>query len=342
MSMAGMEINASSTVCRKCGRAYGKLSGYFLPSYAYLYKGTGFMPYCRECVSKMFSAYYTECGDEKKATEQMCRKLDLYWNPDVYMLAAKKTGTRSVFASYVSRINGAQYAGKSYDDTLRETGAMWEASAQSNVPQNTQEKNIQNAEVDTGAEPSLDEIPEKVIEYWGPGYDADMYQNLEQRRLYWLNNLPDGTTTDAAMEALIRQICNLEIDINRDRAANKSVEKQISTLDKLINSLNQRIGQGADGNAAFDKTPFGVWIDRFEYKRPIPDPDPEFQDVDGIVKYITIWFLGHLCKMLGIKNAYCRMYEEKIAEMKPEGAEEEDEDDDEELFNKLFSGGDGG
>ena len=343
--MAGIEINASSTVCRKCGRAYGKLSGYFLPSYAYLYKGTGFMPYCRECVSKMFSAYYTECGDEEKATRQMCRKLDLYWNRDIYITASKKHGTRSVFASYVSRINNAQYSGKSYDDTLREEGTLWGEVAETKQAETDVDidRVIESIkEAPTQIDASIDDISESTIEYWGPGYDAEMYQSLEQRRLYWQNNLPDGTTMDAGMEALIRQICNLEIDINRDRANGKAVEKQIGMLDKLINSLNQRMGQGSEGDAAFDKTPFGIWIDRWENRRPVPEPDPELKDVDHIVKYVTTWFLGHLCKMLGIKNTYCKMYEDALAEYRIENDEVE-EDDDEELFNQIFSGGgDGG
>ena len=62
--------------------------------------------------------------------------------------------------------------------------------------------------------------------------------------------------------------------------------------------------------------------------------------MDGIVRYISIWFLGHLCKMLGIKNTYCKLYEDEMARLKVERLESEDEDD-EGAFNDIFgvSGG---
>ena len=85
----------------------------------------------------------------------------------------------------------------------------------------------------------------------------------------------------------------------------------------------------------FDKTPFGVWVDRWENKRPIPDPDPDLIDVDHIVRYISTWLLGHLCAMFGVKNKNTKLYEDKIAEMRVE-KNITDEDDDEEVFNIVF------
>ena len=79
-----------------------------------------------------------------------------------------------------------------------------------------------------------------------------------------------------------------------------------------------------------------AWIRKWENTKPIPEPDPELKDVDGIVRYITVWFLGHLCKMLGIKNTYCKLYEDEIAKMRIERPEYEDEDD-ETMFNDIFS-----
>ena len=42
--------------------------------------------------------------------------------------------------------------------------------------------------------------------------------------------------------------------------------------------------------------------------------------------------------MLGIKNTYCRLYEEEIAKMRVDRPEYEDEDD-ETLFNDIFGVG---
>ena len=92
--MAAIEINASSSICRKCGTAYGRLKGYFPVSYGFLYRGTGYLPYCKECVDKMFNAYLAECKDTKMAVRQMCRKLDLYWSEKLFDAAEKQSTPR--------------------------------------------------------------------------------------------------------------------------------------------------------------------------------------------------------------------------------------------------------
>lgn len=331
--MAAIEVNASSSTCRKCGTAYGRLKGYFPVSYSYLYKGTGYLPYCKECVDGMFADYLSECKDPKMAVRQMCRKLDLYWSEKVYEAVEKQNSTRSMMTSYISKINALKLAGKSYDDTLREEGALW-VEPKAYTDMQTAERVIEHASDDI-------EIPEDVIDFWGPGYTPSMYIELENRYKYWMSRFPNKDDIDIGTEALVRQICNLEIDINRDRAAGKSIDKNVNTLNNLLGSAMLKPAQQKDeAEASINETPLGVWIDRWEKKRPIPEPDPALKDVDKIVKYITVWFYGHISKTLGIKNMYCDMYEKEMEKMKvsrPEAYSVE-EDDDEVVFNSMFGG----
>lgn len=339
-----IEVGSDKAICCRCGTAYGRRKGYFPVSYAALYKGGGYLPFCKACVDTMYNEYLQQCnGDAKQAVRQMCRKLDIYWNDQIFDSVEKKATTRTVMTNYITRVNGIKYAGKSYDDTLKAAGALWRFDQDSSfATPNTQISYEENEAA--GSEPadrsiSIEDIPPDVIEYWGPGYTPDMYQDLEQRRIYWTNNLPDGVTPDVGMEALIRQICNLEIDINKCRADGKSPDKLIGMLDKLISSMNLKPGQRGE-DSGYDKTPYGVWIDRLEHDRPVPDPDPELRDVDGIVQKISIWFYGHASKMLGIKNMFCKMYDDKMQEFRIERAEADEDDDDEELFNRIFGGSD--
>lgn len=331
--MAAIEVNASSSTCRKCGTAYGRLKGYFPVSYSYLYKGTGYLPYCKECVDGMFAAYLLECKDSKMAVRQMCRKLDLYWNEKVYEAVEKQNSTRSMMTSYISKINAVKLASKSYDDTLIEEGALWlepKAYTDMQLDESVIEHTIDNAE-----------ISDEIIAFWGPGYTPSMYIELENRYKYWMSRFPNKEDIDIGTEALVRQICNLEIDINRDRAAGKSIDKNVNTLNNLLGSAMLKPAQQKDETeASINETPLGVWIDRWEKKRPIPEPDPALKDVDKIVKYITVWFYGHISKTLGIKNMYCDMYEKEMEKMKvsrPEAYSVE-EDDDEVVFNSMFGG----
>ena len=54
-------------------------------------------------------------------------------------------------------------------------------------------------------------------------------------------------------------------------------------------------------------------------------------------RYITIYFLGHLCKMLKINNRYSSLYEEEMAKYRVEVPELE-EADDEDVFNYIIGG----
>lgn len=328
--MAAIEVNASSSICRKCGKAYGRQKGYFPVSYGFLYRGIGHLPYCKECVDGMFNEYLAECKDTKMAVRQMCRKLDLYWNEKLYEPVERQNTPRSILTGYMGKINSPRYANKSYDDTLREEGALWIEPA-----------NYANIHPDESVAVSEDDninVPEEVIVFWGPGYTPSMYIELEQRRKYWMSKYPDDVELDIGTEALIRQICSLEIDINRDRAAGKPADKNINTLNTLLGSASLKPAQkkSDDYESSLANTPLGVWLYRYENKRPLPEVDKDLRDVNGVKKYIFTW-MGHLCKMMNVKNGYTKMYEEEVNRLRVERPEY-DGDDDETLLSDAYSG----
>lgn len=331
-----LEVNSVRAVCSKCGTDYSRQKGYFPVSYAVLHKGVGHTHVCRDCIDSLYNGYLAQCNNAPDAVRQTCRKLDLYWNEKVYKQVEKKSTTRSMMTQYMSKINSVTYAGKSYDDTLSEEGTLWLFSK--NLSSIEDEPASDITECDVSSSDDMSEISDDVIAFWGSGYSPTMYTELEQRRSYWMSRLPKDIEFDIGTEVVIKQICSLELDINRDRAAGRAVDKSVSALNTLLGSANLKPTQkkGADADSAIDNTPFGVWIRRWENQRPIPEPDPELKDVDGIIRYISIWYLGHLCKMLGIKNTYCKLYEEELAKMRVEHPEYEDEDD-EALFNDIFS-----
>lgn len=326
--MAAIEVNASSSTCRKCGTAYGRLKGYFPVSYSYLYKGTGYLPYCKDCVDGMFAAYLQECKDSKVAVRQMCRKLDLYWSEKVYEAVEKQNSTRSMMTSYITKINAVKMASKSYDDTLREEGALWlEPKAYSNMET-----------VITGVDISDEElnVSDDIVLFWGPGYTPSMYMELENRRKYWMSKYPQEAELDIGTEALIRQICSLEIDINKARMEGKPIDKYVNSLNTVLGSANLKPTQKKeDADAELEKMPLGVGIQKWEYSRPLPPTPKEKRDINQVIKNITTWYLGHACKMVGIRNSYCKMYEDAMAELRVENPDHAEEDDDT-LLNSVF------
>ena len=307
-----IEMDSERAICSRCGKAYGRRIGNFQASYAALYKGVGYLPICKSCVDDMYNDYLTQCDNPKDAVRQMCRKLDLYWNEDVFDTVQKKNTDRTIMSKYSQRINSISYAGKSYDDSLKEEGSLWMLSPESDG-----------------------NVDDKVAAFWGPGYTPTMYAELEQRRAYWMSRLPDGVDLDIGTEAIIRQICSIEIDINRDRAAGRNVEKSIAAFNQLLGSANLKPVQRKqdDVDASLAEVPMGVWLYRYENERPLPEIDDDLKDVNGMRKYVFTW-MGHLCKMLGLKNAYSQLYEDEIAKYSVEKPEY-DGDDDESFFGEA-------
>ena len=341
-----MAISMSSdrAVCVKCGTEYSRRKGYFPVSYASLYKGLGYIPVCGKCIDAMYNSYLSQCNNARDAVRQVCRKLDLFWSDTVYERAEKKSTTRSVMLQYIIAINTVTYAGKSYDDSLSSEGTLWAFAEEqtSSGAEDLQEKRpgVGAQEPIVGLSDEEYEVSPDVVAYWGSGYTPNMYRELEQRRAYWMSEFPDLVNADIGTQAIIRQICSLELDINRDRQAGKSIEKSVTALNTLLGSANLKPVQKQQENAdsSLTNTPLGVWLYRYENKRPLPEIDESLKDVNGIRRYIFTW-MGHLCKMLGLKNGYSKLYEDEIARLRVEKPEY-DGDDDEMFMTELMTGGD--
>lgn len=320
-----MDLSSDKIICYRCGKQFTKRQGNFLRCYSELYKGPSYLPYCKDCIDAMYNKYLALCEKPELAIRQMCRKLDLYWNESLCEKALNLSAIRTAMSKYLSIINGASYAGKSYDDSLLEDGTMWNFGKGEVVVQPMVEEETTEPEIEY-------DIPEEVKMFWGTGYSDAMYDALEQRRRYWMSKFPEDVELDIGTEAIIRQICSLELDINRDRADGKAVDKSINALNTLLGSANLKpVQKKEDADASLENTPLGVWLYRYEYKRPLPD---EYKD-SKILKYVFTW-MGHVCRMLGVKNAYEQLYQDEIDRLRVEKPEY-DGDDDEVLFSEYLN-----
>ena len=333
------EVNGVSVFCSRCGIQYSKRRGNFAVHYGSLYKGGGYLTICNKCLDSIYSEYLSQCGNSKDAVRQICRKLDIYWNSKVYDSVEKKSTENTVLRAYLSRLASTTYSGKSYDNTLAEEGTLWKWNESFiNKPE------IETEDYEKKSEDVLllddIEITEDIVAFWGPGYTPSMYTALEQRRSYWMSRFPDDCDLDIGTETIIRQICSLELDINRDRAAGRAVDKSVNALNTLLGSASLKpVQKKSDADAAIYNTPMGVWIDRFEYKRPIPE-DATDDEKNYFLKYILAWFGGHLSKMFGIKNANTKLYDEEIAKYRVYRPEFDDDSDDDMMYDILSDIGD--
>lgn len=330
--------------CTRCGRGYRGQKGNFPAGQSPMYAANnGFLTVCQDCLEEMYRHYRAILGggeDDREAIRRMCMKFDIYWHPDLFNALNRVEAGKSRMKAYIRMANLYQYKDRTFDDTLDEEALA--AADEKAIIQTAIVNMDNNIEFEEPKEPPVD--PE-LVTFWGTGLAPQLYLELQARFQYWsteLNTDPDNM--DAGTKSVLRQICNLEVQSNRDMAAGKSTDKLAGMINTLLGSANLKPvqKQESEKDGANEKTPFGVWIRRWENERPLPEIDPELQDVNHVVRYINIWFLGHLCKMLHIKNVYCKMYEDEIARLRLERPEYDGEEDDEIFFNDIFGDSNGG
>lgn len=315
--------------CSRCPRDFPKQKGNFPASQSPIYRENGgYLPVCKHCVDEMYNHYKEVLGDEKAAIRRVCMKFDIYWNDRIYQMLVKTSTTNSRVLSYISKSNLFQFVGKTFDDTLDEEGGLSSRAGQL--------ESIITEEVSDTNDGAT--INNNIVDFWGAGFAPSFYIDLERRFRYWVGDT-DRDTMDSSECAIIRQICMLEVTISRDTAAGRATDKSVNALNNLLGSANLKPVQKKKDesmDAAVESTPFGAWIRKIENTRPISEPDPQLKDVDGIAKYISVWFLGHLCKMMKIENSYSRLYEEEMARLRVDRPEYEGEDE-EEVMEDIFN-----
>lgn len=329
--------------CTRCGRGYRSQKGNFPTSQSPIYAANDrYITVCQDCLEEMYRHYRAVLGDgerDREAIRRVCMKFDIYWHQDIYAMLDKIDVARSRMKAYISKANLFQFKDKTYDDTLDEEALI--AADEKAIMQAA----IVKAGLDNKIEPEMIEEPKEppvdpeLIKFWGTGLAPSLYLELQSRFDFWVGELnADKTNMDAGTKSVLRQICNLEVQSNKDMAAGKNTDKLAGMINTLLGSANLKPvqKQEADKSAVSEKTPFGVWLRKWENERPVPECDPEFKDQDGIVRYIDTWFRGHAGAMLGVKNSYSKLYEDKIAELRLERPEFEDEAD-EEVFNDIFA-----
>lgn len=310
--------------CCRCDRTFTQQLNQFPKAQSTLYHGNeGYLPWCKHCVDELFVHYTKELGSEKEAVKRMCLKFDIYWNEGVFSKMPLPAPSSTVIRTYISRVNSYQYRGKTYDDSIDESVIF------KGVPEDDTEP-CEYIEGQTEAQ----EIPAESKLFWGKGFTYKQYSELDERYLYWSQGRKFETREE---EGLYRQIAMTDWQITKAAQIGTKTEALLSAFNTLLSNANikSKTGQGAPGTE--DKRPLGVKIRDYENEKPIPEPSEEFKDVDGIVKYISTWYLGHLCKMLKIKNSYSRLYEKEIQKYRVERPEYDGEDD-EGVFDSVFGG----
>lgn len=185
-----------------------------------------------------------------------------------------------------------------------------------------------------------DEMPsdvEKTIEEarkrFGYGYTPEDYIFLENKYQDWISRCGCETKPQ---EVIYERIAFKELEIHKATKAGLPTKDLDATLQSYLTTANitpkqVNIEADTDGDAVL-----GTLLKKWEETKPLPEVDEDLKDVDKIGLLIDVFFRGHTCKALGIKNKLSDMYEKYIQKYTVNKPEYTEENSDEDLFKKIF------
>ena len=279
----------------------------------------GYLPWCNECREQMFDFYVKKYNNEDEAIDRLAMMFDTYVDDKILEASDHAQTYTPKINTYMGRLNMKQHAEKSYDDVI------------------DRKKKDALAAGDTKGT----KVTQRMIKNWGRGLDDQDYLFLED---HYQNLITRHECKTAAQEILFKRIAKAELNCEKADATGdtKKIKEANDNLQNLMGSAQIKPNQTND-NALAETNTFGTLIQKQEEEEPIPEPSPEWQDVDNIGKYFRVWVLGTLLKMFNLKNPYQDEFDEEFERYtahKPET--NEDDSTDTSLRETIFGVGEGG
>lgn len=299
--------------CLECGNS---TSNNFYMSRDKHRKFFGKIPYCKNCIKKIYSKYLGLYDDENLAVYYTCRKIDIPYIHTNYIGAvetaknrAAKTGEPvNLFQIYMVGLGFSEKNGwgSTFDDSQGENQIekLNTFDAVTEIKRNRINNPAHNPEANSDEYETIEYDTEFLQSKWGQTFENWELAYLEGEYLDWdekLNGISDKT-----IDILVKQICYQLLDIYKDRQSGASVDKKIKTLTDLMN--NSGLIDKQDKANEKHKT-LGMEIEQIEYMKPATSGKKIFDDVDGIQNYIK-GSAGCYFKAMGVENEYTKFYDE--------------------------------
>lgn len=300
--------------CHHCNSFLSKTTFYSDDRYA-----SGYFPVCKKCLLALVEQRRGKNDkpcETKESVKNVLMMMNLPYIDSLYdscvksnLDNARERVRSSPFLAYITYLKSLhQYQGKTwinseFDDADPVNGMM------------------------TNRKPR-----KEIYKIFGSGFTNEDYLYLQDQYDDWKSR----TQVDSkSQELYITRICFKQLDLWKAQRAGKDTTSLDKSLNDLTAAANLQPKQNV-ANAATDSLTFGQLIQKWELEKPIPEPSEEFKDVDGIGKYIRVWFKGHLARALGLDNGYSREYDEYIQQYTVNKPNYQEEGESEDVYNKLF------
>ena len=282
---------------------------------------SGLFSECKECLKKQACDYdkkTKEYSDNKEKTIEVFHKLNLPFMESEYDKQLKniqeKIGEKNRSLAYLQLLVMVktldQYKNLRWKDSI-----FLDSIDQSEEDINENSRVIKAARKRFGTEYPLSDLYflETQYEDWTQRYACE----------------------SKAQELLFQRIAHTQLAIEKAQRAGKDTDKLDKTLQDLMGS-NAIKPASSNSNALTEAKTFGQLIQKWESEEPIPQPDPEFQDIDKMGLWVDVFFKGHLSKMMGLKNAFSSLYEKFIHKYTVTKPQYDEDADAEVIFDQIF------
>lgn len=306
-------------LCCCCGNEYDVQQNNFFHSDSPVLAGNkGFFRMCKSCTENYYNNLVKKFdGNVYRAMERMCQIFDIYYNAAAFTAVLEKNTDGNIMAAYIKKMQLFQYKGKTYSDTILET-----APKSIDTVEDVQKQDDSSA-------------TKKAVKAWGYGFSPEEYNTLNDMYDDWRARVVINRTK----EALVRELCIIKLQMNATIRGN-NIDGYIKLMKTYIDTLKSAnlAPIQEDASTKEGEKPIGVMIKNLEDYKPVCECPPEYRDVDGIVKYIQVYYIGHLSAMLKFKNKYAKMYRAEMEKYRIENPFLQGKND-EEVFTSMFIGG---
>lgn len=303
-------------LCPKCNKFKSRSNFYQNKNY-----DAGFFPICKECLLQMATDRNKDgtYKDNKEKAKNTLRIMDLPFIESVYDNAINDV-TNAV--NEKNRGTAWQQWMVMLSSLPNWKGKTWKDS-----------EFKENSEYDDEYEVKENQkIIKKAKKRFGPGYNNDEYTFLENEYQDWTTRYECNTK---AQEEIFERLSQKKLEIRKASMNGQPTKDLDKTYQELLNSGNI-LPKQVTLDTMSDAQTLGTLIQKYEETRPLPEIDPELEDVDKIGLYIDAFFRGHASKMLGLKNRFSNIYEKVMSKYTVKPPEYDDETDTEVIFEKIF------
>lgn len=302
-------------ICPVCGDPYKAEETFYMDD---RFVGRRF-PICKRCIQKMVEQRKTDKDEPNETKESVMKVLQLLDRPyldDTYEQCVKgaadglkEKNRRSPFATYIVMVASLpQFKGKTWKDSQ-----LPPENVEDEVKVNN--KTLKNA-----------------IKRFGYGYSNEDYMFLENEYQDWVTRYECNTK---AQEEAFERLSFKKWEIYNATKKGLPTKDLDKTYQEWLGTANIQPRQ-TSMDATADAQTFGTLIQKYEETRPLPEIDPDLEDVDKIGLMIDVFYRGHASKMLGLKNTFSHLYERFMQKYTVNKPEYNEEDDSETIFEKVF------